>query len=163
VIDPFVDRGFGHNFDATAEWDRAFIDEIHRADDEGMRNGIIKPTHMFAILGTQNEGPALYEEPFSPSFCIRSPTSPSDPAPDQRSPYAWDESAHDKGVELQIACARLAEAERRIQELRTELDKRTAWALDINREYEERTAWALELNRLLEIEKARPAQASLQD
>ena len=155
VIDPFVDRGFGHNFDATADWDRAFIDEIHRADDEGMRNGIIKPTHMFAILGTQNEGPALYEEPFSPSFCIHSPTSPSDPAPDQRSPYAWDESAHDKGVELQIACARLTEAERRIQELTAELDRRTAWALDLNREYEERTAWALALNRELEIEKAR--------
>jgi len=158
VIDPFVDRGFGHNFNASAEWDRAFIDEIHRRDDEGMRNGTLKPTHMFAILRTQDNGPTMSEEPFSPSFCIRPPTS-VEPAPSPGPIYAWDESVHDKSVELQTACARLAQAERRILELTAELEKRTAWALALNREYEERTAWALELNRLLEIEKSRPALA----
>lgn len=162
VIDPFVDRSFGHNFDAAAEWDRAFIDEIQGDDDEGMRSGTIKPTHMFAILGTQDNGPTVFEEPFGPSFCILRPGPLSEPAPDARSAYAWDESAHDKGVELRIACAHLTEAERRIRELTAELDKRTAWALGLNRQFEERTAWALELDRQLDIEKSRTTPSMME-
>src|SRR5689334_1941502 len=30
VIDPFVERGFGHNFDANVDWDRDFIDRVHQ-------------------------------------------------------------------------------------------------------------------------------------
>jgi len=34
VIDPFVDRSFGPNFDPQAVWDRDFIDQVHRRDEE---------------------------------------------------------------------------------------------------------------------------------
>ena len=50
AIDPFIDRSFGPNFDATAEWDRAFIDRVHARDEAELASGRIKPTHMFAVL-----------------------------------------------------------------------------------------------------------------
>jgi SAM-dependent methyltransferase len=51
VIDPFVDRSFGPNFDASALWDRAFIDQIHARDDNEINAGRVKPTHMLAVVG----------------------------------------------------------------------------------------------------------------
>ena len=50
VIDPFVDRSFGHNFDATAPWDRAFIDAVQERIEKEMVSGRIKPTHMLAVV-----------------------------------------------------------------------------------------------------------------
>ncbi len=35
VIDIFVDRGFGPNFDEKRDWDREFIDRVHERDEEG--------------------------------------------------------------------------------------------------------------------------------
>jgi SAM-dependent methyltransferase len=51
VMDPFVDRAFGHNFDPNGAWDRAFIDRLHRRDERELRAGNIKPTHMVAAAG----------------------------------------------------------------------------------------------------------------
>ena len=50
VINPFIDRGFGHNFDATAGWDKSFIDRLHAIDEEGFKSGQIKPTQMLAVM-----------------------------------------------------------------------------------------------------------------
>jgi hypothetical protein len=50
VIGPFIDRGFGHNFDANANWDRAFIDRLHAIDEEGFKSGYLKPTQMLAVM-----------------------------------------------------------------------------------------------------------------
>ena len=50
VIDPFVDRSFGPNFDASATWDRDFIDRVHARDETEMSAGRITPTHMLAVL-----------------------------------------------------------------------------------------------------------------
>ena len=63
VIDPFVDRAFGHNFDATAQWDRDFIDRVHQRDEEAILAGWIKPVHMEAVVG--KETPET--NPLSPS------------------------------------------------------------------------------------------------
>ncbi len=71
VIDPFVDRGFGHNFDSTAKWDRDFIYEIHQRDEQEMLAGRIKPTHMLAVVGNDRDKPTLFSAPLSPEFCIR--------------------------------------------------------------------------------------------
>ncbi|MGB8378386.1 MAG: class I SAM-dependent methyltransferase [Rhodanobacteraceae bacterium] len=49
VIDPFIDRGFGPNFDAGADWDRDFIDRVHSCDETEIRTGRITPTHMMAV------------------------------------------------------------------------------------------------------------------
>lgn len=50
LVDPFIDRSFGWNFDAGKEWDRAFIDRVHAADEEGLEQGRLTPTHMLAIM-----------------------------------------------------------------------------------------------------------------
>lgn len=50
VIDPFVDRAFGHNFDAQSPDDRNFIDRAHAADESGFAAGTLKPTHMVAVM-----------------------------------------------------------------------------------------------------------------
>jgi len=77
VIDPFVDRSFGHNFDATASWDRAFIDEVHERDEKEMLSGHIKPTHMLAVVGNDRDIPTIFHEPLGPkaspqAACCRS-------------------------------------------------------------------------------------------
>jgi SAM-dependent methyltransferase len=72
VVDPFVDRGFGHNFDATAEWDRAFIDRVHERDERAILARAITPTHMFAVM-TAGTGAGAYSRGLAPREAIRRP------------------------------------------------------------------------------------------
>ena len=73
VIDPFIDRSFGPNFDASSEWDRSFIDRVQARDEEALSSGRIKPTHMFAVM--RNPGPWQSRFPggLSPVKCLRMP------------------------------------------------------------------------------------------
>lgn len=50
VVDIFIDRSFGHNFDANQEWDRAFVDRLHDYDEQAFRRGSLTPTHMMAVM-----------------------------------------------------------------------------------------------------------------
>jgi len=50
LIDVFIDRSFGHNFDAAQAWDRNFIDRVHAADERGFAEGTLRPTHMMAVM-----------------------------------------------------------------------------------------------------------------
>jgi SAM-dependent methyltransferase len=99
VIDPFVDRAFGHNFNATAEWDRNFIDRVHQRDEEEMLAGRIKPVHMVAVLAKEAGEPMLFHPPFTPGFCVRWP----DPAPE----IADVEAAPDANAVLQTRLNRI--------------------------------------------------------
>ena len=72
VIDPFIDRGFGPNFDADAPWDRAFIDRVHARDEAEIRAGRVKPTHMFAVM-TRGPGAGVHHDGLSPADAIRRP------------------------------------------------------------------------------------------
>jgi SAM-dependent methyltransferase len=76
IIMTFIDRPFGHNFDATAEWDRNFIDRLHARDEEGMLSGEIKPTSMLAVLRTIPVTTTLVDPRLTPQFCIRDPALP---------------------------------------------------------------------------------------
>ena len=71
VIDPFVDRNFGHHFDAEGTWDRAFIDRVHERDEREIRRGAIKPTHLVAVLGAGRTGERIYLEGLTPEACVR--------------------------------------------------------------------------------------------
>lgn len=71
VIDPFIDRTFGHNFNADALWDRTFIDRIHAYDEQSFANGSLKPTHMFAVLTIDEPPTRQYSRGLSPESCIR--------------------------------------------------------------------------------------------
>jgi hypothetical protein len=69
----FIDRPFGHNFDATAAWDQDFIDRVHTRDEEGILAGKLTPTQMLAVLRTVDVEPLLIHPRLTPRFCIRKP------------------------------------------------------------------------------------------
>ncbi len=73
VIDVFIDRAFGHNFNPSKKWDTDFIDRIHQFDEESIRNGTIKPTHMMAVMKKLPVTDPDYSRGFSPEYCVRDP------------------------------------------------------------------------------------------
>ena len=74
IVFPFIDRGFGHNFDAEADWDRAFIDRLHERDHEGMLAGELTPTSMLAVAVKGDPGQVRLRDPnLTPERCIRRP------------------------------------------------------------------------------------------
>lgn len=73
VVDIFIDRGFGHNFDSENENDRAFIDRLHEIDEAGFADGTLTPTHMVAVMARRENAP---EQPYfarglSPERAVR--------------------------------------------------------------------------------------------
>jgi SAM-dependent methyltransferase len=71
IVDPFVDRSFGHNFDPRREWDAAFIDRVHARDEYEITRGAIKPTHMFAVMCLGRKGEAMFLDGMTPANSIR--------------------------------------------------------------------------------------------
>ena len=71
AIFAFIDRPFGHNFDAAAEWDRDFIDRVHADDEEGFLSGRLKPTSMLAVMTLEPHGTTLRDSRLTPEFCVR--------------------------------------------------------------------------------------------
>jgi len=73
IIDPFIDRCFGPNFDPNDEWDRNFIDRVHALDVAELEAGRIKPTHMMAVMRKKPvENPQVHKH-LTPEFCFRRP------------------------------------------------------------------------------------------
>ena len=71
IIDVFIDRSFGPNFDPQNQWDRAFIDRVHTLDVVEIESGRVKPTHILAAMTKNpNARPAIHKH-LSPEFCIR--------------------------------------------------------------------------------------------
>ena len=185
VIDPFVDRAFGHNFDAAAEWDRSFIDDVHRQDESQIMSGRIKPTHMLAVLANNPVESMIFHEPLTPRFCVRNTSlgglgaripGSLDGAPDA---YQWHSWPHSPQRELEIACGRLKKSQEQIEaqtaralHLQNELEEKAAgaaqleqqvnewaaWGRDLQKQFEERTAWALQLEKELERSAAQVIQ-----
>jgi SAM-dependent methyltransferase len=73
IIDPFIDRTFGHNFDAESAWSRDFIDRIHQCDERSLAAGVLKPTHMFAAMTVGEPPGRQYSRGLSPQSCVRPP------------------------------------------------------------------------------------------
>jgi ubiquinone/menaquinone biosynthesis C-methylase UbiE len=73
IIFVFIDRPFGHNFDAAADWDRDFIDRVHKCDEAGMISGELKPTSMLAVLSCKDLETQLRHPALSPQHCLRVP------------------------------------------------------------------------------------------
>lgn len=78
VIDPFIDRGFGHHFDVQHAFDRFFIDRVHARDEAEMLAGTITPTHMLAVLRTVPTTPR-HRDGLAPERCVRPPLPEADP------------------------------------------------------------------------------------
>lgn len=73
VIDPFIGRAFGPNFDPGIPWDREFIDRVHARDEQELLAGRVKPTHVFAVVQTQPPEARQYLEGFCPEKSVRPP------------------------------------------------------------------------------------------
>lgn len=149
VIEPFVDRAFGYNFDADASWDRSFIDAVHQRDEAEFASGRLKPTHILAVLGTDPQIPMLFHEPFTPQFCVRDARRFEAEPKSSPNPYAWGAWPHGSQDELEIACRRLEEAYRKLKEAEDRSVQRGEMVVNLTAEFEERTRWALELNQQL--------------
>ncbi|HKI65349.1 MAG TPA: class I SAM-dependent methyltransferase [Burkholderiales bacterium] len=73
VLDAFIDRGIGPNFDPERAWDRDFIDQVHAADVAAIESGRIKPTHLLASMTVRPLFTCRYPGNLSPDFCVRRP------------------------------------------------------------------------------------------
>jgi SAM-dependent methyltransferase len=74
LIDPFIDRGFGPNYDPANAFDREFIDLVQEINEQLISDGVLKPTSMVAVMMNENvPHPAIYKH-WSPEFAIRYPT-----------------------------------------------------------------------------------------
>ena len=71
LIDVFVDRPYGPNFDVNNPADLAFIDRVQALDQVSLASGRIKPTHMLAVLRkTRPERGQVFRN-MTPEFCVR--------------------------------------------------------------------------------------------
>jgi hypothetical protein len=165
IVDPFVGRAFGSNFDPAASWDRSFVDQLNERDEREIASGRIKPTHMLAVLGKDPGVPTLFHEPLSPQFCLRDPSSAAAAVAvataEEGSAYEWGTWPHSDRRELEIACGRLKELHELAIEQLTAIDERSQWALgldrdvksaarrieELDRELEERNQWARHLDQ----------------
>lgn len=70
IIDPFVDRAFGHNLDPDIEFDRRFIDQLWKCNRNLVKLGVVKPTQMIAVM--KNEPGSLVSfDDLDPASCVR--------------------------------------------------------------------------------------------
>ena len=80
IVDPFIDRGFGHHFSSEREWDRRFIDEVHARDEAEISAGTISPTHMIAVLTLDMNTVTQHRPGLSPRHCLRPPEAEPKPS-----------------------------------------------------------------------------------
>ena len=71
VIDIFVDRAFGHNFDPSSRLDCAFIDRVHAIDEDGIKSGKLTPTHLIAVMSKNGNSVPFLSRGLAPLSCNR--------------------------------------------------------------------------------------------
>jgi SAM-dependent methyltransferase len=146
LIDPFVDRSFGHNFDIHDEWDRAFIDEIHARDELEIGRGSLTPTHMFAVVDLQpRDNPANVLASARRGPAVDAESAPV-PFPDDRLGRVLAELE----TERRRLAGQLHDKSQEVQFLHDELVKRTEWAWGMEKKLNERSQWAVALDRQIE-------------
>ncbi len=146
VIDPFVDRSFGPNFDPHAVWDCEFIDRVHRCDEREMAAGRLQPTHMLAVLGKQAGSPLFGA--FTPPAVMAASGDIAIAKPVECA-YSRGQWPHSAEAELERICAAVESAENRAKDLETKLNGAISDQRRNETEFQERTAWALQLDRQL--------------
>ena len=76
-IDPFVERGYGLNYDPDNPEDRDFIDRLAAENDALLEAGTIKPTMMFADMVKKrpqgSNATTRIAGARTPYFCVRNP------------------------------------------------------------------------------------------
>jgi SAM-dependent methyltransferase len=85
VINAFVDRAVGPNFDPAEERDRRFIDQVAALDDAKIDAGLYAPTHLLAALRREPVAHPIHYRHWTPEFCLGRAAAP---AASRRSPPA---------------------------------------------------------------------------
>jgi SAM-dependent methyltransferase len=71
IVDPFIDRAYGPNFDVASARDRAFIDAVHARDEALIAAGTLTPTHMLAVLALERIDAPRLSRGLRPERCVR--------------------------------------------------------------------------------------------
>ena len=66
VVDIFIDRCFGHNFDPSSDKDKRFIDSLHAEDELGFKKGYLTPTKMLAVYTNMRHQDPYFSRDLSP-------------------------------------------------------------------------------------------------
>lgn len=74
ITESFINRGFGANYDADKDEDRAFIDFLHLLNELLIDLGHVKPTVMFACASPEPTQPLRMYKNRTPAFCVRNTT-----------------------------------------------------------------------------------------
>jgi SAM-dependent methyltransferase len=149
VIDPFTDRSFGPNFDPSNAWDREFIDQVHKRDDEEIAAGRLQPTHMLAVLGTQEGVVSVFGASGPPRVRASAIEAAVANAAPPKSGYEWSSWPHSAQDQLEWACRAIEESETRARSLETRIRSLENNLNRLESEFQERTAWALQLDSKL--------------
>lgn len=81
LIDLFIDRNFGFNFNPDDASDQEFIDRINQLNELLIDVGFLKPTYLFATMTISEYSEPIFYKHWSPNFCIREPeTNPLEAA-----------------------------------------------------------------------------------
>jgi hypothetical protein len=71
IVDVFVDRAFGHNFDPSSDIDKAFVDFLQLLGDRLTDAAVVKPTTMFAVMSKQTGLTTRVWRNWTPTACER--------------------------------------------------------------------------------------------
>jgi SAM-dependent methyltransferase len=71
IVDVFVDRSFGHNFDPNSAQDQAFVDFLQLLNDRLTDASVVKPTTIFAVMRKQPHPSPRVWRGWTPSACER--------------------------------------------------------------------------------------------
>lgn len=136
LIDPFVDRGFGPNFQVDREWDRAFIDRVASKDREAIEAGEIPPTHMLAVLC--RKGLAIHTaRNVSPELCLASRAKASRTLPEPVNAHEYSLTDEERRGELEFAVTQMAKQtvlEERVASLTKEVLDQSDWGVGLAEE-----------------------------
>ncbi|MGB7059599.1 MAG: class I SAM-dependent methyltransferase [Geitlerinemataceae cyanobacterium] len=72
IIDPFIERGYGHNLDPKNPKDFQFIDFVEGLNIKLIDAGLVKPTIMFAVMSHEADETKCFHH-WTPTYCIRKP------------------------------------------------------------------------------------------
>jgi len=149
LTDVFIDRAFGHNFDADSAADRELVDRLHAVNELLIDLGVLKPTMIIATMARKHAGqgePECYRG-WEPAFCVRqthdtwnhssetgaSLASTSAPATESgQGPVSEGAGTNPSNLREQLALAQevleaARDAKRRAEEQLVELRCSTSW------------------------------------
>ena len=73
ILDLFIDRAWGPNFNVERPEDLAFVDEVTELQDRLLQSGEIAPTQMIAVMRKQWPHPPRVWGNLTPEFSVRDP------------------------------------------------------------------------------------------